>query len=145
MYVKNIVFKLFCAVLYLQCEVGLIKLVSVASYEDNPCAEFSVNGCIIDEGAVLETVLDITEHECQILCATVYADNCKFFSFDVVSQKCELLAQELDDYIETCQEIAAPPTPNIDECLTYKDPCKVSLQRSCNDANVIFIFYTKIS
>ena len=138
---KNIGVELFWAVLYLKCVVGLIKIVSVTSYKDNPCSDYSVNGCTINEAMVLETVLEITEHERQIFCAIDYAENCKFFTFDVASQKCELLAQELDDYIETCEEIAAPPTPSVEECLSSDDPCKVSLQLPCNDANVIFVFY----
>ena len=94
-------------------------------FQENPCDDFSVDGCTVDESMILETLSDISRIDCQAVCSLVYKGNCNFFIYDLTTQKCEILSQELKDFIDSCYEIAAPKVPDVQICLESNDPCKV--------------------
>ena len=120
---------LHLGLLYLQFAVPFFATgtVSFTPLDENPCMDYSLNGCSIDEGMIITTVSGITQQDCQTLCAVIYKENCNFFTFDFTTNKCELIEQHLDDYVDSCSGIAAPPTPSVDTCLSSVDPCKVCL------------------
>ena len=98
----------------------------VNMFQENPCEDFSIDGCTVDESMILETISDISRKDCQAVCSLVYKGNCNFFIYDLTTQKCEILSQELKGFIDSCNEISAPLFPDVQICLESIDPCKVS-------------------
>ena len=117
------------AFLYLQCAIPFVATESVpfTPLAENPCMDYSLDGCVIDEDLIVQVISGISQQECQALCAVVYKGICNFFTFDITTSKCELTEQHLDDYVDSCSGIAAPPTPSVETCLSSSDPCKVNL------------------
>ena len=106
--------------------------IPINALQENPCADLSIGGCTVDEGLILETITDISQEECQAVCAVVYKEKCNFFTFDLTTQQCEIVSQKFDEFVDSCTKIAAPPLPNIKESLDSNDPCKVNPQVNMN-------------
>ena len=90
------------------------------------CNDFTIDKCHIDDGAIIETVKDVSEADCQFFCHTIYSPNCTFFIFDKKQHLCEIISEPFENYVDSCQKYAGPKTPNITECYESNDECKVS-------------------
>ena len=113
--------------LFFLCILVVFKAHSsyVNVFQENPCEDFAIDGCAVDEGMILETISDISRNDCQAVCSLVYKEKCIFFTYDLTTQKCEILSQEFKSFIDSCNEIAAPKVPDVQICLESNDPCKV--------------------
>ena len=108
----------------------IILLISSALFsysEGSECSDFSVDKCLIESGAVIETLKDIGEDDCQFYCNVIYAEDCIFYIYDRKQVICELLKEEMSHYVQSCSKYAGPPKPSVATCLTSTDDCKVRL------------------
>ena len=90
------------------------------------CNDFTIDTCHIDDGAIIETVKDVSEADCQFFCHTIYFANCTFFIFDKKQRLCEIISEPFGSYVDSCKKYAGPVTPNITECYESNEECKVS-------------------
>ena len=92
---------------------------------DTDCNNYTVDKCKLDDHAILETIKDISIYDCQNYCHNIYTRNCTFFIFDNQQIVCQLVKEEIHQYVNSCRTIAGPVNPSIQECKELKDDCKV--------------------
>merc|ERR1712198_533586 len=70
--------------LFFSCILIVFKAHSsyVNVFQENPCEDFAIDGCAVDEGMILETISDISGNDCQAVCSLVYKEKCNFFTYD---------------------------------------------------------------
>ena len=113
--------------LFLLLGVFISNLSFVKLHSDvTTCQDFTIDTCHIDEGAILETVKDVSEADCQFFCHDIYFPNCTFFIFDKKQHLCEIISEPLENFVDSCKKYAGPKTPSISECYDSNDECKVS-------------------
>ena len=95
--------------------------------EGSVCSDYSVDKCLIESGSLIETLKDIAEYDCQFYCNVIYAETCKFYIYDRKQVICELLKEDMGDYVKSCSKYAGPPEPSVAKCMTSTDECKVYL------------------
>ena len=87
--------------------------------------DFTLDKCTVELSGLIEQVKDIDEAFCQKYCSVIYAGRCQFFIYDRKQRICSLLSNPIEDYVETCDKVAGPKTPTIEDCQTGGDPCTV--------------------
>ena len=90
------------------------------------CNDFTIDTCHIEDGAIIETVKDVTEADCQFFCHNIYFPNCTFFIFDKKQHLCEIINEPFENYVQSCKKYGGPKSPSISECYDSNDECKVS-------------------
>lgn len=107
-----------CLLLLLGCA---LLTPDISAQRNHPCREFTLSKCP-------ETHHDRTtaadEETCQHACDVVGYDYYVLHN-SVTIQGCWLFHGSLHSYIKTCQLVAGPAEPSIEECLISSDECKV--------------------
>ena len=94
---------------------------------DSGCNDYTVDKCVLDDDAIIETLKDSSTSICQFYCKTFYSGSCKFFIHDKQQRICQFVNEELDKYTESCRKIAGPSNPSIRDCEELEDNCKVGI------------------
>ena len=99
----------------------------VSTKGSNDCVGYSVDKCAVEDGALIETIKDIDEENCQFYCNVIYGQNCTFYIYDKKQVVCEVFRSEMKDYIDSCKKYGGPPDPSVAQCLSSHNECKVCL------------------
>ena len=104
--------------------------------------DFTLDKCTVELSGLIEQVKDIDEAFCQKYCSVIYAGRCQFFIYDRKQRICSLLSNPIEDYVETCDKLAGPKTPTIEDCQTGGDPCTVkSFFKKMGHSLPLFIYF----
>ena len=121
--------------------VYTILLVSTEGAND--CVGYSVDKCAVEDGALIETIKDIDEEDCQFYCNVIYGQNCTFYIYDKKQVVCEVFRSEMKDYIDSCKKYGGPPDPSVAQCLSSHNECKVCC-KTLHWNTRIFMIWRKI-
>ena len=89
------------------------------------CNDYTVDKCVLEEDAILETLKGSSASVCQFYCKDIYPEICKFFILDQKQNMCMLMQEPLDHYTASCRKMSGPDTPSIHDCEMMDDKCKV--------------------
>lgn len=104
--------------------VYLTALTTIASLSFD-CNDYTFDKCRLNDDAVIETLKDVSEPDCQFYCHAIYNTTCRFFIYDQQQTVCQLVKEELISYIDTCRKVGGPVIPSIHDCKKLQDNCKV--------------------
>ena len=89
------------------------------------CNDFTFDKCTLKDDAVIETVKDVSQSDCQFYCNVIYNTTCKFFIHDKQQATCTLVKEEIQTYVNTCRKMGGPVIPSVHDCKESQDICKV--------------------
>ena len=110
----------------------------------NDCVGYSVDKCAVEDDALIETIKDIDEENCQFYCNVIYGQNCTFYIYDKKQVVCEVFRSEMKDYIDSCKKYGGPPDPSVAQCLSSHNECKVCCKTLHWNTRNRFIIWRKI-
>ena len=88
------------------------------------CQDTTLDYCV--GNPPFQTLKLSSEENCQEFCSQVFPNVCTFFIHNRQQDLCQLFDYDAQEYVDSCEFIAATPTPNLTECQQSDDECLVS-------------------
>ena len=112
--------------------LGLLLTLSLIG-ADHDCRDYTFDSCQYDSGTIVDTIKDVNEDQCQLICSAIYPERCQMFIYNRPELVCTLLGQEVKSYVDTCTKIGGPTTPTVEDCTSEADrnPCTNIREEYC--------------